>query len=191
MVGQSADPVAQVAFEHADDRFDLAAAAVDLAIETLFHQATVAALGQLAGGAGPALFGRDDRANTVLVAQEPMIGFRIAAGVGHQLFDDRAGRGMLQQFGETIDVGLRATARSGPEDGMVQRVRENAQLRIVPLRHRFLRFSALFGPPDIVAAGVDGFQAGGVGGGGFDAFAPPQDAPHAGGQHSNLRAPKW
>ena len=161
-MGHAANPVAQVAFEHGDDGFHLVALTIGFRVEALFHQPPVLPGRELAGRAGPAALGRDDRTHSVILAQPAVVGFRVVAGVQHHPVQYRMPREPAQQPLQRAHVRPGSDSRHGREDDVVGRVGDDVQFGKTPIGHVFWGFSALSGPPDIVAAGPGGLEAGGV-----------------------------
>ena len=71
---------------------------------------------------------------------------------------------------------------------MIPRVHDDAQLGKTPIGHVFLGFSEALGPPDIVPAGMGGFETRRVRGSRAD-FMPPAHDPLDGGLQQARHAP--
>ena len=76
-----------VAFDHAEDSFDLPALSVDFSIESPLHQATILAAKRF--GSWTAMFGRYRTANVVCLASKAVIGFTVVAGIGENVLESR------------------------------------------------------------------------------------------------------
>lgn len=162
VVGAAGEVAALSSFDHRDHRFHLGALSVGGAVEANLHEAAVAAAGRFARGS--AMFGGDDRPGAALLAGELVIGFRIVAGIGHELRESHDARGLGKQGAELIDIGTGAASGSEREEEVIVDSRNHAQLGEVVINHGFPRVSHLFAAADEVAARRGALEAGRIDG---------------------------
>ena len=125
-VGSRSQDVTLVAFDHAEDGFNLPALSIRFTIESLLHQAAVLASKRFGGRT--AMLGRNRAANVVFVTCEAMIGFAVIAGISENVLDgipvDRRCHGFL----ELVNVRRRATCRNRRKDQVIAAIADDRQL---------------------------------------------------------------
>ena len=160
-VGSGPQDVALVAFDHAENGFDLPALSIGLAIESLLHQAAILAAKGLVGGT--TVLGRNRAANVVLVTGKAMIGFTVIAGIGENVIDGIPVDRRRQSLLELINVHRRPACSDRRKDQMIAAVADNRQLGPASIMRVFIGLKLLrASSANEIAADMPGFQAGGV-----------------------------
>src|SRR5262249_47975618 len=145
-------------FDHRDDGLDLCPLTVAPMVEAPLHESAVTAASRLVGG--PAVFGRNNRADAVLVARKDVVGLGIETCVTQDHRDSNARQGIGDQQLELIDIRSRTTADVQRKDEMVLGVADHAELGEAMIDHGFPGLASANAPFDEVGAGGAGFQAG-------------------------------
>jgi hypothetical protein len=154
----SIDGLAEVAFEHAEDGLDLPSLAVTFLRESPLHLATILSSRQL--GRMTACLRWYCRSDVTLLTRESMVGFAVITGIGQQMLDTILLGNRNNDVLEHVDVRAGTASCYGRKDQVIATVRRDGQLRPTVIM-RMLVFSGLPGvfSPNIVLAGMSGFQA--------------------------------
>ncbi len=129
-IGAGAEAVAEVAFEHAVDRFHLGTLAVGFVFlrpgeEPLHHPAEVSG-GWLVGGSSGTGF--DQRPNAKFVSRQSMIGFRIVTCIGQDEANPSTLTCASDQRPEVATVRAHAGSRTRTENEMAGGIDADAEL---------------------------------------------------------------
>jgi len=160
-VGSRSQDVTLVAFDHAEDGFNLPALSVCAAVKSLLHESAILASKRFGGRS--AVLGRNRTADVVPFARKAMIGFAVIAGISENVLDgisvDRRSHGFL----ELVNVGRGAACCDRREDQVIAAVADNSQLGPASIMRVFVDLK-LFGASSAneIATDVSGFQAGGI-----------------------------
>ena len=140
-VGSRSQDVTLVAFDHAEDGFNLPALAIRFTIESLLHQAPIFASKRFGGRS--AVFGRNRAADVVPVARKAMIGFAVIAGISENMLDDipvdRRCHGLL----ELVNVGRGAACCDRREDQVIAAIADDRQLGPASIMRGFVDIKLL------------------------------------------------
>lgn len=168
-IRSSIDGLAEVPFDHAEYRLDLPSLAITFLWESPLHLATVFTSERLV--CLSSMCGRYCCSDLTLLTREPMVGFTVIAGVGQQMLDAVLLGSRDDDVFEHVDVRAGTASCDGREDQMTVTVRRYREFGPTVIM-RMLIFSGLPGvfSPNIVLAGMSGFQPGGVYGCQTDSF---------------------
>lgn len=148
-----------IAFDHAEDCFDLPTLPKNSLVKLLLHQPAIFAAKRFL--ARTAVFGRDDALYVVSLTCKSMIGFAVVTGICEQLIDAYFVRRGSEDLAELVDIDPRAPCGNDRQDRVSATVAENCQLRPTPIVRVFagLKFFAAFSRNEITAD-VTSLQAG-------------------------------
>ena len=150
-----------VAFDHAENGFDLPTLSIDIAIESPLHQATI--LTAKGFGGRTAVLGRNCTANIVYLTGKAMIGFTVIASIGKDMFDGIAADRRRQGLLELVDVHRGTARRDRRKDQVIAAVAGNGQLGPASIMRVFMRLKLLgASSANEITADMPSFQAGGV-----------------------------
>ena len=156
----SSDEGFEATLDHRDHGFDLHTIAVGGEIKSRLHEPPIVTAGRFGGG--PAVLGRDDRADTAFQTSERMVGLRVEAGVGRNPADPHAGERCGDERPKVGHIGLRSAALLGSEYEMRLHITDHTQFGKAMINDGFPRAADVSSPAHEVAAGGTRLQAGRV-----------------------------
>ena len=148
----------QVAFEHAEDGFNLPPLAIGFLGESVFHQGTIPAGHgtRLTILSGPTpIRRRDDTADAVPFAAEPMESFGLVTRIAEQGPKRLMSQSLVKRLPGLDRVDPGAAINHHPEDQMIGRITDRRELRIAML----IVGGMALAPLRVVGRDVAGLQA--------------------------------